>query len=261
MDLSERKNARLRTLLPMARLTKGMTSLAVYVGQSLRDSSVSKLSITEVKSNAAKDLAPEDRLSDDDIFHNVNTFLFAGTDTTSVGLTWTLYLLALNPDLQTRLRNELLSIVPTVSIPKLTEEEIHSLFSSISNLSYFNNVIRESLRLVPPVHSFFRVATKDDQVPTMYPVHDRHGNIIEGKRSVTVPKGTFVHVPIEGFNLDKKVWGEDAWEFKSDLLSRFHSHLTTCIFLVLIAGILCLRKFRHHPACSLIYSHFQLGLE
>ena len=174
-----------------------------------------------MKSNAAKNLAPEDRLSDDDIFHNVNTFLFAGTDTTSVGLTWTLYLLAQNPNLQTRLRNELLTVVPAVSISKLTEEEIHSLSGSISNLSYFHNVIKESLRLVPPVHSLPRVTTKDDQVPTMYPVHDGHGNIMEGKRSITVPKGTFVHIPIEGFNLDKEVWGEDAWEFKSILLPPF----------------------------------------
>ena len=174
-----------------------------------------------MKSNAAKHLAPEDRLSDDDIFHNVNTFLFAGTDTTSIGLTWTLYLLAQNPDIQTHLRNELLSIHPTVSISKLTEEEIQTLSGSISNLSYFHNAIRESLRLVPPVHSLPRVATKDDQVPTMYPVHDRHGNVMEGKRSVTVPKGTLVHVPIEGFNLDKELWGKDAWEFKFNLLSPF----------------------------------------
>ena len=179
------------------------------------------LSVTSVMSNAAKHWTPADRLSDDEIFYNVNTFLFAGADTTSVSLTWTLYLLAKNPDLQTCLRNELLSVVPAVSVSKLTQGEIHSLSGSISNLSYFHNVIRESLRLVPPVHSYLRVATKNDQVPTVYPVYDRHGDIMEGKRSITVQKGTFVHVPIEGFNLDKEVWGEDAWEFKSILLSSF----------------------------------------
>ena len=214
-----------------------------------------------MKFNTAKHWAPEDRLSDDEILHNMNTLLFAGADTTSVSLTWTLYLLAQNPDLQTRLRNEFLSDVPAISISKLTEAEIHSLSGSILNLSYFHNVIRESLRLVPPVHSFFRVTTKDDQVPTMYPVHDRHGNIMEGKRNVTVPKGTFVQVAIEGFNLDKELWGEDAWEFKSILLSRFHSHLTTRIFIVLIVGMLYLRRFRHYPAYFVIYSHFQVGLE
>jgi hypothetical protein len=48
----------------------------------------------------------------------------------------------------------------------------------------------------------------------MHPVRKYNGTIYEGKRSVTVPKGSFVHVPVEAFNLDKAVWGEDAWEFK-----------------------------------------------
>lgn len=63
-----------------------------------------------------------------------------------------------------------------VSISKLTEEEIHS-------LSYSHNVIKESLRLFLQVYLFPRIATKGGQVPTMYPVHNHYGNIVEGKRS------------------------------------------------------------------------------
>lgn len=70
------------------------------------------------------------------------------------------------------------------------------------------------MRLIPPVHSSIRVATQDDEVPTLYPVHKRDGTVDEGKRSVTVPKGSFVHIAVEGFSLDKEIWGEDAWEFK-----------------------------------------------
>ncbi|KXN90645.1 Cytochrome P450 4F1 [Leucoagaricus sp. SymC.cos] len=169
-----------------------------------------------LKSNASNDLAPENRISDEDILHNINTFMFAGSDTSSLSLTWTLYLLAQNPDMQTRLRNELLPIAPTTPISDLTEEEIQSLHNSLSNLPYLHNVTRESLRLIPPVHSSIRVATQDDEVPTMYPVYGRNGAIIEGKRSVTVPKGSFIHVAVEGFNLDKEMWGEDAWEFNPD---------------------------------------------
>jgi hypothetical protein len=41
------------------------------------------------------------------------------------------------------------------------------------------------------------------------------GSVVEEMgRSITVPKGSFVHVPVEAFNLDKEMWGEDAWEFK-----------------------------------------------
>jgi len=168
-----------------------------------------------VKSDYTKDLAPEDRYSDDDIYNSLDALLLpAGSDPTTISLTWILYYLTKNPDLQTRLRNELLSVVPVVPVSKLTEAEIHALSVNISKLPYLDKVIKESLRLTPPLRTSLRVPTQDDEVPTMYPVYDRRKNIIQGKRSVTVPKGTVVHCALEGFNIDKGVWGEDAWEFK-----------------------------------------------
>ena len=148
--------------------------------------------------------------------HNINTFMFAGSDTTSLALTWTLLLLAEHPSLQTRLRDELLSIAPSSEI-QLTADEIESLHSTLAGLPFLHNVSRESLRLIPPVHSSLRVATQDDEVPTSYPVHIEKADgsvVVEEGRSVSVPKGSFVHVPVEAFNLDKEMWGDDAWEFK-----------------------------------------------
>ncbi|KAF8844406.1 cytochrome P450 [Paxillus ammoniavirescens] len=168
-----------------------------------------------LKSNVATDLPPDQRISDEDILHNINTFMFAGSDTTSLALTWTLLLLARHPDMQTRLRAELLSIAPPTPISRLTTDEIGSLHAALSNLPYLNNVTRESLRLVPPVHSSLRVATQDDEIPTSYPVHLSDGSVSD-QRSIRIPKGSFVHVPVEALNLDKGIWGEDAWEFDPD---------------------------------------------
>lgn len=141
--------------------------------------------------------------------------MFAGSDTSSLSITWTLLLLAQHPDIQNRLRSELLSVaIPsTLSSDVLNEDEIQSLYAIISSLPFFHNVVRESLRLIPPVHSSIRVATQDDEIPTMYPVHRCDGTIDETKRSVKIAKGSFVHVAVEGFNLDKTTWGEDAWDF------------------------------------------------
>jgi cytochrome P450 len=164
----------------------------------------------------ATDLPPSQRISDEDILHTINTFMFAGSDTTSLALTWTLFLLAQHSTLQSRLREELLSIAPSAE-PQLTQDEIESLHNILAGLPFLHNVARESLRLIPPLHSSLRVATQDDEVPTSYPVHIRKadGNVVkEVGRTVTVPKGCFVHVPVEAFNLDKGMWGEDAWEFK-----------------------------------------------
>ena len=171
-----------------------------------------------VKSNTAEDLPPSQRISDADILNNINTFMFAGSDTTSLALTWTLLLLAQHPDAQTRLREELLSVASTFNTQELTDEEIRSLHSMIAGLPFLHNVSRESIRLIPPVHSSLRVATQDDEVPTSYPVKFRNlrdGTVVEDVgKTISVPKGSFVHVPIEAFNLDKEVWGNDAWEFK-----------------------------------------------
>ncbi|KAJ7845922.1 cytochrome P450 [Mycena leptocephala] len=152
-----------------------------------------------LKSNAATDLPPEHRISDDDILNNINTFLFAGSDTSSLSMTWTLLLLAQHPDIQDRLRTELLSI-PTNFL---------RIYRTLAGLPFLHNVTRESLRLIPPAHSTLRVATQDDEIPTMYPVHNRDGTF-------HCSRGTFVHLSIEAFNLDKAVWGEDAWEFNPD---------------------------------------------
>ncbi|KAJ7209491.1 cytochrome P450 [Mycena pura] len=171
-----------------------------------------------LKSNAAQQLPREDRISDEDILNNINTFMFAGSDTSSLSMTWTLHLLAQYPDIQDRLRAELLTLASRfpLTLSDLTEDQIQSLNTELSGLPFLHNVTRESLRLIPPLHSTLRVATQTDEVPTMYPVHDRDGSVNETKHSFTIPKGTIVHASFEAFNLDETVWGDDAWDFNPD---------------------------------------------
>lgn len=143
--------------------------------------------------------------------------MFAGTDTTSLALTWILYLCAVYPDVQDRLRTELLTVLPPAPVESLTEDEIQSLYASVAELPYLENVIREAMRLIPPVHSSIRVATKDDMVPVSTPIKRKAADGViteEAVSQIFVPKGTFIHVPIEGFNLDKGFWGPTAWGFK-----------------------------------------------
>lgn len=170
-----------------------------------------KFGSTSVKSNASTAIAPEQRISDEDVLNSINTFMAAGTDTTSLGLTWTIVLLAKNPHVQSQLRDELLALRPLAPLWSLTEDEVASLWDSVNNAPYLQNVIRESLRLIPPVHSSIRVAVKDDKLPMKDSVRLRNGTVVN---EILVPKGTVVHIPIEGMNLDREYWGEDAREFK-----------------------------------------------
>lgn len=144
---------------------------------------------------------------------NVNTFFFAGSDTTSLALTWIIYLLSAHSKLQDRLRTELKTFLDShPHIPSISQNfDWDETWSALDELPFLNNVIREALRIIPPVHSSIRVAMRDDDIPTRDAVKMRDGTVRNG---VKIRKGQFVHIPVECMNTDKGVWGEDAWLFK-----------------------------------------------
>ena len=178
----------------------------------------SKLIPYLVKSNLSENTPPDQRISDVDLLANVNTFFFAGSDTTSLALTWIIYLLSVYPTLQERLRSELQSFDGSHTTLPATNEKAgwDEVWSALDELPFLNNVIREALRIIPPVHSSIRVAMQDDEIPTSEAIKLRDGTVRYGVR---IRKGQFVHIPVESMNTDKGVWGEDAWVFKYVFIS------------------------------------------
>ncbi|KAF8313099.1 cytochrome P450 [Clavulina sp. PMI_390] len=177
-----------------------------------------------VKANLAEDLSEDQRVTDEEICHHINTFLFAGSDTTSLGVAWGLLLLSQNPGLQTRLRTELVSLLseyPAFMAPDTapTVEETVELYQRIDKLPFLENVCREFLRLIPPVHGTIRVALKDDVIPISEPIKYETGKWKGQERrldGIRIAKDEIIHVPIEGFNVAKHIWGDDAYEFNPD---------------------------------------------
>jgi len=107
-----------------------------------------------LKANTSVDIPDSQRLSDEDVLAQVPTFLVAGHETTRIGTTWALFALTQDPEVQTKLRNELLS-VPTDN-PTMDE---------LNALPYLDCVVRETLRIHAPVPSTVRIAMKDDVLP------------------------------------------------------------------------------------------------
>ena len=137
-----------------------------------------------VKSNLLSvDIPQDQRLSDDDILNNVNTIMFAGSDTSSLSLTWALWLLMKNPEVQDRLHQELSAVHCPESFDDPLSDEIDSLYGNVLEFPYPDKVFKEALRLVPPVHSSPRVAGQDDVIPTSQPYkiqkpwRSNHGHI------------------------------------------------------------------------------------
>jgi cytochrome P450 len=90
-------------------------------------------------------------MSDDLIRDQLLTMLIAGHDTSTALLAWALYLLGRHVDIMRRLQDEIDAIagdnVPT--------------YKTVSHLKYLDQVLKESLRLYPPIHAGMRIAATD----------------------------------------------------------------------------------------------------
>lgn len=97
-------------------------------------------------------------MSDKQLRDQVMTVLLVGHETTAIALTWTWYLLSLNPIVERQLHSELSEVLggrtPT--------------FKDLRDLKYTKMVIEESMRLYPPVWLIPRKAVEDDEIRGYY---------------------------------------------------------------------------------------------
>ncbi|XP_077997876.1 cytochrome P450 4F12-like [Glandiceps talaboti] len=97
-------------------------------------------------------------LSYQEIQEEVDTFMFAGHDTTSSGISWILYNLARHPTYQQKCRQEIDAI--------LDEKENDELeWNDIPKIPFTTMCIKESLRIHPPVPKVSRLITKPYTFP------------------------------------------------------------------------------------------------
>lgn len=90
-------------------------------------------------------------MSDALIRDQLLTMLIAGHDTSTALLAWSLYLLTIHPEIMARVRMELDAVVG-MHVPALAH---------IRQLSYLDCVLKETLRLYPPIHLGSRIAATD----------------------------------------------------------------------------------------------------
>lgn len=93
-------------------------------------------------------------MSDEELRNETITLLLAGHETTANALTWTLYLLARHPEAMERLSDEVESVLGD-RVPGAAD---------LAALPYTERVIREAMRLFPPIWILERRALAEDEI-------------------------------------------------------------------------------------------------
>ncbi|KAI1387264.1 cytochrome P450 [Hypoxylon trugodes] len=106
-----------------------------------------------------------------------------GHETSAYMLSFGLYFMANKPDIQNRLREEILELGDDPS------------FSELDRLSYLDNFIKETLRLYPPATGMFRETIEDITI-----------------QGVPIPKGTLFDIMASVPALNPAIWGGNADE-------------------------------------------------
>jgi cytochrome P450 len=132
--------------------------------------------------------------SNEDLVSQLMTSLAAGHETTASAMVWACYLLCQHPEIQTRLRNEIRTHLPS---PSDGNSDVTS--ADINGVAYLNAFCNEVLRFFPSVPMTIRVAAND--------------SYIQGQ---PIPKKTTIIVSPWAINVNPDFWGPDAEEFNPD---------------------------------------------
>ncbi|KAM7362485.1 cytochrome P450 313b1 isoform 2-T2 [Cochliomyia hominivorax] len=143
-----------------------------------------------------------------------NVIVAATFETTSTALYMVCLCLAMHPEYQEKVYNELAHIFPsTTQQPSHSSNKINQQAKDNSNLilnditledldrmTFTEMVINEAMRLFAPVPIVLRQASSD------FKLHN-----------ITIPKGTQIGIDIFNMQRSKNVWGRYACEFKPDV--------------------------------------------
>jgi cytochrome P450 len=141
---------------------------------------------------AARDPETKRGLSDTELRDNVVTFIGAGHETTALTLTYALYLIANSPEVQERLLREVTEVCG--------DKEIDA--EMIEQLAFHEQVIKEAMRLYPPVAIIDRIAVEDIKLG-----------------DIEVKKGDLAFALIYIMHRHKRLW-ENANRFDPDRFSE-----------------------------------------
>lgn len=125
--------------------------------------------------------------TDDEIVAQCFIFFAAGFDTVSTLLQFMSYELAINPDIQAKLYDEVRDIREQLKGAQLN-------YDTLSKMKYMDQVVSETLRKWPPAIFTNRVCTKN------------YVGELDGHRQLRIEKGRVIWIPIHAIHHDAKYY-------------------------------------------------------
>jgi len=148
-------------------------------------------------------------MTHDQLIDNILAFTLAGHLTTSTALTWTFYLIACAPEWEARLLDEIRQVVPEGPV---TADHVDKLILT-------QQVLKEALRLFPPIVFQNRLAVRDTEL---------------GGRKVE--KGSFITIPTYVVHRHKTAWADPDRFDPSRFAEGAEPRPASCKFLPFGAG-------------------------
>lgn len=148
-------------------------------------------------------IAARPDISDKELRDSIVSLLIAGRDTTAQTLVWALWELMQHPEVVSKIRDEIVSVMGRENIDNAKEEGKTLLpeFEQVrSAFPYLTAVIHEVLRLHPPVPRNAKQAIADCYMPD----------------GTYIPAGTLVVYTAYVMSNDPDIWGKDFADFKPD---------------------------------------------
>jgi len=129
----------------------------------------------------ATDPETGEHLTDEQLSHQCFIFYFAGHDTTAHTIAWAFWEISKHPEVERTIHQEIRDVVQD---PAPTFEEI-------GRLSYITWVIKETLRMHPPVTNIARVADEEVEVD-----------------GLKIPKDATFSISITAHHFNDEIWGD-----------------------------------------------------